>query len=90
MLAGGGTCRGLADLGFFADACQCSRLNPHNRVNCGFPGISSDECFSRGCCFDSSVVGVPWCFNPLPKQGNGQGPLLSPGQQPRTQLPQAV
>ncbi|XP_052501690.1 trefoil factor 2-like [Budorcas taxicolor] len=49
-------------------ACQCSRLNPRNRVNCGFPGISSDNCFSRGCCFDSSVVGVPWCFNPLPKQ----------------------
>ncbi|XP_068825539.1 trefoil factor 2 [Capricornis sumatraensis] len=49
-------------------ACQCSRLNPHNRVNCGFPGISGDDCFSRGCCFDSSVVGVPWCFNPLPKQ----------------------
>ncbi|KAI4578763.1 hypothetical protein MJT46_000131 [Ovis ammon polii x Ovis aries] len=38
------------------------------RVNCGFPGISGDDCFSRGCCFDSSVVGVPWCFNPLPKQ----------------------
>ncbi|XP_005907622.1 trefoil factor 2 [Bos indicus] len=50
------------------DACQCSRLNPHNRVNCGFPGISSDDCFSRGCCFDSSVARVPWCFNPLPKQ----------------------
>ncbi|XP_043330024.1 trefoil factor 2 [Cervus elaphus] len=50
------------------DACQCSRREPKNRVNCGFPGISGDECFSRGCCFDSSVVGVPWCFNPLPKQ----------------------
>ncbi|OWK06102.1 TFF2 [Cervus elaphus hippelaphus] len=67
--AGGrGRVWGLADLGFSADACQCSRREPKNRVNCGFPGISGDECFSRGCCFDSSVVGVPWCFNPLPKQ----------------------
>lgn len=55
--------------------CRCSRVAPHKRENCGFPGITSDQCFSSGCCFDSSVVGVPWCFHPLPKQGNPQGEL---------------
>ncbi|XP_042811917.1 trefoil factor 2 [Panthera leo] len=50
--------------------CQCSRIAPHKRENCGFPGITSDQCFSSGCCFDSSVVGVPWCFHPLPKQAS--------------------
>ncbi|KAL4672478.1 hypothetical protein H8957_009640 [Semnopithecus entellus] len=53
-------------------ACQCSRLSPQSRKNCGFPGITSDECFDKGCCFDSSVVGVPWCFEPLPKQESEQ------------------
>ncbi|XP_006894108.1 PREDICTED: LOW QUALITY PROTEIN: trefoil factor 2 [Elephantulus edwardii] len=53
-------------------ACQCSRLNPQNRKNCGFPGITSDQCFDMGCCFDSSVAGVPWCFNPLPMQVSEQ------------------
>ncbi|XP_030186431.1 trefoil factor 2 [Lynx canadensis] len=50
--------------------CRCSRVTPHKRENCGFPGITSDQCFSSGCCFDSSVVGVPWCFHPLPKQAS--------------------
>nr|XP_045359949.1 trefoil factor 2-like [Camelus bactrianus] len=50
------------------DPCQCSRISPANRENCGFPGISSDQCFTRGCCFNSDVPGVPWCFEPLPKQ----------------------
>uniref|UniRef100_A0A8C5LF21 Trefoil factor 2 n=1 Tax=Jaculus jaculus TaxID=51337 RepID=A0A8C5LF21_JACJA len=52
--------------------CQCSRLSPHNRKNCGFPGITSDQCFDLGCCFDSTVPGVPWCFNPLPSQASEQ------------------
>ncbi|KAM9089003.1 trefoil factor 2 [Megaptera novaeangliae] len=50
------------------DPCQCSRLSPKNRVDCGFPGITSDQCFSASCCFNSSIPGVPWCFKPLPKQ----------------------
>ncbi|XP_075399022.1 trefoil factor 2 [Tenrec ecaudatus] len=52
--------------------CQCSRLSPKNRKNCGFPGITSDQCFAAGCCFDSSVAGVPWCFTPLPMQESEQ------------------
>ncbi|XP_037702200.1 trefoil factor 2 [Choloepus didactylus] len=49
-------------------ACRCSRITPKSRKNCGFPGITSDQCFTSGCCFDSSVRGVPWCFTPLPEQ----------------------
>ncbi|XP_076414124.1 trefoil factor 2 isoform X1 [Peromyscus maniculatus bairdii] len=52
--------------------CQCSRMTPHNRKNCGFPGITTDQCFNLGCCFDSSIGGVPWCFHPLPKQESEQ------------------
>ncbi|XP_037000528.2 trefoil factor 2 [Artibeus jamaicensis] len=48
--------------------CQCSRISPQNRKNCGFPGITSDQCFDAGCCFDTTIPGIPWCFNPLPKQ----------------------
>lgn len=57
--------------------CQCSRMNPDSRKNCGFPGITSEQCFAAGCCFDTTVPGVPWCFTPLPMQGNcrAAGPL---------------
>uniref|UniRef100_G1L5H4 Trefoil factor 2 n=1 Tax=Ailuropoda melanoleuca TaxID=9646 RepID=G1L5H4_AILME len=48
--------------------CQCSRIAAHNRTNCGFPGITPDTCFGRGCCFDSKIRNIPWCFRPLPKQ----------------------
>ncbi|XP_035307362.1 trefoil factor 2 [Cricetulus griseus] len=48
--------------------CQCSRMAPVNRKNCGFPGITNGQCFDLGCCFDSSVGGVPWCYQPLPRQ----------------------
>ncbi|CAO2608619.1 Trefoil factor 2 [Lemmus lemmus] len=47
-------------------------MTPDNRQNCGFPGITSDECFNNGCCFDSSVRDVPWCFHPLPIQAEEQ------------------
>ena len=33
------------------------------RVDCGFPGITEQECVEqRGCRWDDSAVGVPWCF----------------------------
>ncbi|KAL1771909.1 trefoil factor 2 [Sigmodon hispidus] len=53
-------------------ACQCSRMTPSNRKNCGFPGISEEQCFDLGCCFDSSIGGVPWCFHPLSEQASEQ------------------
>uniref|UniRef100_A0A8C8XNH4 Trefoil factor 3 n=1 Tax=Panthera leo TaxID=9689 RepID=A0A8C8XNH4_PANLE len=36
-----------------------------NRVDCGYPQISPEQCVNRGCCFDSSIPEVPWCFKPL-------------------------
>ncbi|XP_057650321.1 trefoil factor 3 [Chionomys nivalis] len=35
------------------------------RVDCGYPSVSKEECNNRGCCFDSSIRNVPWCFKPL-------------------------
>ncbi|XP_060224945.1 trefoil factor 2-like [Meriones unguiculatus] len=52
--------------------CRCSRLAIYNREDCGFPGITSDQCYDMGCCFNSSVAGVPWCFHPLPNQASEQ------------------
>lgn len=40
-----------------------------DRVDCGYPEISSEQCTNRGCCFDSSIHGVPWCFKPLQDTG---------------------
>ncbi|XP_039224992.1 trefoil factor 3-like [Crotalus tigris] len=42
---------------------QC-QVQPNARVNCGYPYISAQECYNRGCCFDSSIAGVIWCFFP--------------------------
>ncbi|KAL2805460.1 trefoil factor 1 precursor, partial [Daubentonia madagascariensis] len=41
----------------------CSML-PRERVNCGYPGVTRSECKSKGCCFDDTVSGFPWCFSP--------------------------
>lgn len=65
------------------------------RRNCGYPGISPEECASRKCCFSDTIPQVPWCFYPLPVQGNvtagrmrvvswgrwsrGEGSCLGPG-----------
>lgn len=38
-------------------------------MDCGYPEISSEQCTNRGCCFDSSIHGVPWCFKPLQDTG---------------------
>uniref|UniRef100_A0A8C4L7W8 Trefoil factor 1 n=2 Tax=Equus asinus TaxID=9793 RepID=A0A8C4L7W8_EQUAS len=35
------------------------------RTNCGFPGVTASECKDKGCCFDDTVRGVPWCFHPV-------------------------
>ncbi|CAI9608151.1 unnamed protein product, partial [Staurois parvus] len=37
---------------------------PGIRIDCGYPGIGSEECHSRGCCFNSSIPGDKWCFYP--------------------------
>ncbi|XP_015677408.1 integumentary mucin C.1 [Protobothrops mucrosquamatus] len=43
--------------------CRCD-VDPHKRSNCGPPGITPQECENKGCCFNSTVPGVPWCFKP--------------------------
>uniref|UniRef100_A0A671E047 Trefoil factor 3 n=1 Tax=Rhinolophus ferrumequinum TaxID=59479 RepID=A0A671E047_RHIFE len=45
---------------------QCA-VPAKDRVDCGYPQVTAEQCNSRGCCFDSSIPGVPWCFKPLEK-----------------------
>ncbi|CAH6789916.1 trefoil factor 1 [Phodopus roborovskii] len=40
-------------------------MTPRERINCGFSGITSQQCKERGCCFDDTIRGFPWCFQPL-------------------------
>ncbi|XP_008984983.1 trefoil factor 1 [Callithrix jacchus] len=39
-------------------------MAPQERKNCGFPGVTASQCASKGCCFDDTILGVPWCFTP--------------------------
>jgi hypothetical protein len=39
------------------------------RENCGYPGISPEECASRQCCFSDVIPDVPWCFFPESVKG---------------------
>ncbi|XP_059778284.1 trefoil factor 3 [Balaenoptera ricei] len=43
---------------------QC-KVPAKERVDCGYPEVTPEQCNNRGCCFDSSISGVPWCFKPL-------------------------
>ncbi|XP_024415621.1 trefoil factor 3 [Desmodus rotundus] len=43
---------------------QCA-IPGTDRVDCGYPEVTPEDCKSRGCCFDSSIPEVPWCFKPL-------------------------
>lgn len=40
---------------------ECSG-DPVKRTDCGFSGITEKECKLKGCCFDSSISGVKWCY----------------------------
>ena len=42
---------------------NCDVGNPKHRVDCGFPGIKEETCLYAGCCWDTTVSGVPWCFH---------------------------
>ena len=34
-----------------------------NRVDCGWIGITQDQCLERGCCWSpSATLGIPWCY----------------------------
>ncbi|XP_036207407.1 trefoil factor 3 [Myotis myotis] len=43
---------------------QCA-IPAKDRVDCGYPEVTPEQCNNRGCCFDSSIPEVPWCFKPL-------------------------
>ncbi|XP_044525172.1 trefoil factor 3 [Gracilinanus agilis] len=43
---------------------QCA-IPANDRVDCGYPEVTAEQCNKRGCCFDSSIPEVPWCFKPL-------------------------
>jgi len=45
------------------DAFPHCQTEPHNRVECGYSGISGVPCKQRGCCWSpTAVAGAPWCF----------------------------
>eukprot|EP00736_Rhodelphis_marinus_P012252 Rmarinus@m.4210 len=38
-------------------------VDESSRIDCGYVGISEEQCTSRGCCWQESfAAGVPWCF----------------------------
>lgn len=42
---------------------HCYDIDPNKRLDCGYYGIRKEECeVHRGCCYDDTVQGVPWCF----------------------------
>ncbi|KAM9254130.1 trefoil factor 3-like [Dugong dugon] len=47
---------------------QCA-VPAKDRVDCGYPQVTEQQCNHRGCCFDSSIPEVPWCFKPLQETG---------------------
>ena len=44
----------------------CDGIDPAKRKDCGYLGISRDECvMGRHCCWDESVQNAPWCFHAI-------------------------
>jgi hypothetical protein len=48
------------------------------RTSCGWSGMSAQTCADRGCCWDSSTGGIPWCFyaQAAPDNATAPGPTL--------------
>ncbi|KAM6224048.1 trefoil factor 3-like [Rhynchocyon petersi] len=55
---------------------QCA-VPAKDRVDCGYPQVTPEQCNNRGCCFDSSISEVPWCFKPLQETGLFSGAVIS-------------
>ncbi|XP_059099871.1 trefoil factor 1 [Peromyscus eremicus] len=55
------------------DQAETCTMTPRERVNCGFPGVTAEQCKQRGCCFDDTVRGFPWCFQPLAIESPPEG-----------------
>ena len=61
--------RGLSDPALCGPAANQCAVPAKDRVDCGYPEVTPEQCNNRGCCFDSSIPGVPWCFKPLQEAG---------------------
>ena len=40
---------------------ECN-INPGMREECGYYGIGEMDCYGRGCCWEETEEGVPWCY----------------------------
>jgi len=52
----------LMQIGGRQSTVGCNDVNPSDRVECGFNGITRTECENKGCCWDDSIENVRWCF----------------------------
>ena len=50
----------------YVDASEC-HMRVSERTECGYVFITREDCNSRGCCFDESVIGAHSCFLPTSK-----------------------
>jgi len=50
---------------FFYFAEQCKFVEGHKRRECGFAGMSSQDCLDKGCCWSplESSSKHPWCHH---------------------------
>lgn len=49
-------------LSSIANAASC-RIDSSGRKECGFFGITREQCLERGCCWgENGASGVPWCY----------------------------
>jgi hypothetical protein len=68
--------------GHSPDSVPGSTLNPYcdangTRRDCGYVGITEQECASRACCWSPSNNGSPWCFHST-SQGGELPPTACP------------
>lgn len=50
---------------------QCS-IAIQDRVDCGYDGVTNQECFAKGCCFDDSRPDAHNCFAPFASHETGR------------------
>ncbi|XP_035696631.1 C3 and PZP-like alpha-2-macroglobulin domain-containing protein 8 [Branchiostoma floridae] len=52
------------------DDAECL-VEPAMRHECGWAGITSDQCRSKGCCYNTATTRpeIPWCFHRAKKGG---------------------
>ncbi|RYC27069.1 hypothetical protein, partial [Ciceribacter ferrooxidans] len=49
-------------------------LQAKDRVDCGGPGITRDQCKALHCCYDEKVPNTPWCYYPYQIKGCSENP----------------